>query len=108
MVSASLPVPLTLWADNPVRESPFRRFLIQTTRHRDNDEDVERFVEGDDPYDADCTAPWFALYGEWEDKKQEHILDRTTYESLRRVVLNLVPQIELPVSPCSNHRTEWS
>ena len=102
-VSASdgLPVPLSLWARNPTAGSSFGRFLIQTVRSRDDDGNVECYQVGDEPYDDAFTAPWFALYGELEDGKREHIADRASYETILNLARNLVPGIDLPDSPCS-------
>lgn len=78
-----LPVPMDASAPNPVVDSAFPTFRIQTVRRIAGTDSYEPFTVDDDPFDERFDAPEFALYGIAEDGLLEHIADR---HSLRDAV----------------------
>jgi hypothetical protein len=86
-----LPVPVDVWIENPINESPFRQFRIQTVRNHVEDNEVVPYTVDDEPYDPDYGEPYFALYGVEEDGRMEHIADRTTYADAVSLAEKLAP-----------------
>ncbi len=100
VVTKGLPVPVCLEAANPVVGSAFKTFRIQTLRRIVEDDSVEPFVPGDDPYDENFEAPFFSLYGIDDAEKEECIADRPSYDSARDLALKLAPGVKFPPEVC--------
>jgi len=98
-LTADLPVPIDERAANPVSNSLFREFRIQTVRLTGDLESVEPFVTGDDPYDNQFGEPYYGVYGVGKDGLMEHIADRNTYAEAVDLVRKLAPDIEFPRLP---------
>lgn len=94
-----LRVPIDLHAANQYPDSEFRQFRIQTVRDHREDGDVHPFCIGDEPFDDEFTAPYFALYGVDDDGILEHIADRRTYAQITKLVRKILPDIHFPDSP---------
>jgi hypothetical protein len=97
----SLPVPVDVVGANPIVESAFQRFRIQTVRTSLEDDDIAPFVVDDDPFDTSFSRPYFGIYGVDEEGLLEHIADRPTYDEALSLVRKLAPGIDLPDSPTS-------
>lgn len=95
-LSPGLPVPVNVSAANPVPDSPFVYFRIQTVRDRYEDSSVEPFTLADDPFDEECGPPYLALYGVESDGSLEHIADRQSYADAAQLARRLAPGIVLP------------
>lgn len=95
----SLCLPVDFRTANPVSDSAFKEFRIQTVRNDLADADVVPFTEEDDPFDEELGAPYFRLYGVGDDGLLEHIADRSTYVEARSLARKLAPGIELPEEP---------
>jgi hypothetical protein len=94
-----LRVPVDLQATNPVLESEFRAFRIQTVRNEVQDGDVSPFTVDDDPFDENFGTPYFSLYGINRHGLLEHISDRQSYGELLSLAQKLAPGIDLPSKP---------
>jgi hypothetical protein len=92
-----LPVPCDLVADNPMPNSPFRKFRIQTVRN-ENEEDggIVPYTMDDEPIDENYGEPYFGIYGVYEDGILEHIADRKTYSKALSLIKKLAPGIDFP------------
>jgi hypothetical protein len=90
-----LPIPCNVVADNPIPNSPFRKFRIQTVRD-ENEEDGGNvpYTIGDEPFDENFGEPYFGLYGVYEDGILEHIADRQNYTEALALAEKLAPGIE--------------
>ncbi len=97
--SAGLPVPVDVTAANPIPNSPFPAFRIQTVRQVAEDDFCEAFTLSDDPFDDNFDPPHFALYGVGSDGLLEHIADRDTYAKTVTLARNLIPGITFPDTP---------
>jgi len=93
-----LPVPCDVIADNPMANSPFRKFRIQTVRNENEDGDVVPYTMDSEPFDENFGEPYFGLYGVFEDGILEHIADRKTYSEAVSLAKKLVPEINFPES----------
>jgi hypothetical protein len=94
-----LPVPLDLTSPNPVAQAGFRDFRIQTVRNSIEDEYAVPFVADDEPFDEEFGKHYFSLYGVGEDRKLEHIPDRTTYAEVLSLAQKIAPGIAFPSKP---------
>jgi hypothetical protein len=101
MANTNLPVPFVLIATNPVQESPFCKFQIQTVREHLEDGDVTPFTNDDDPFDTDYGPPLFLLNGINKEGQIERISDRNTYAEAVSLAQKLVPGITFPEEPVS-------
>jgi hypothetical protein len=88
---AGLPVPVDVWIKNPINESPFRQFRIQTVRNHVEDNEVVPYTADDEPFDPDYGEPYFGLYGVEAGGRMEHIADRTTYADAVNLAEKLAP-----------------
>jgi hypothetical protein len=95
----SLCLPVDVRATNPVFDSAFKEFRIQTVRDELADNTVVPFTEDGDPFDEELGAPYFGLYGVGDDGLLEHIADRTTYAEARSLARKLAPGIGFPEVP---------
>jgi hypothetical protein len=96
---AKLPIPVDVLAPNPIANSGFRLFRIQTVRHSVEDGDVHPYTIDDEPFDSDFGSPYFGLYGVGEDGLLEHIADRRSYAEMLRLVSKLAPEVIFPDQP---------
>lgn len=92
----NLPVPVDQLAPNPVENSAFRQFKIETVRCSD-DGDVVPFTISDDPFDQQFGKPLFALYGILADGLAEHIADRANYKEILSLAQKLAPGIQFQI-----------
>jgi hypothetical protein len=95
----SLPIPVDVRGLNPIIESGFQEFRIQTLRHVLAGDEVVPFTQNDEPFDDDSGPPYFGLYGIDRDGTLEHIADRGTYLEARVLAQKLVPGLSLPEVP---------
>jgi hypothetical protein len=86
-----LPVPVDVWIENPIKESPFRQFRIQTVRNHLEDHWVEPYTADDEQFDPEYSEPYFGLYGVEEEGRLEHIADRANYGDAVSLVEKLAP-----------------
>ena len=100
-IRLGLPVPVDVTARNPVANSQFRVFRIQTVRDSIDDEATVPFTPDDEPFDGEFGSLYFALYGVGEDNKLEHIADRQTYADARGLAEKLAPGVEFPDEPAT-------
>lgn len=96
--TASLRVPIDISAGNPIVESEFRTFRIQTVREATGGF-AEPFTSADDPFDTAFGPPNFGLYGVSADGMLEHIADFDTYTRAVDLVRKLAPGIQFPDTP---------
>jgi hypothetical protein len=100
-VNEDLPVPIDVTAYNPVSNSSFREFRIQTVRELLESSEIRPFTVNDEPFDEEFEVPYFALYGVGTDGLLEHIADRRTYLECVSLAQKLAPGIALPSAPTS-------
>jgi hypothetical protein len=93
-----LPVPVDVSAPNPLANSGFREFRIQTVRTELAHDDCVPFTAADDPFDAAFGPPYFALYGLGADRLPEHIADRPTYAEALALAQRLAPGLNFHAS----------
>jgi hypothetical protein len=98
-VEETLPVPVDLTANNPITNSTFKKFRIQTVRDSSEDGDTQPFTADDEPFDENFAPPYFALYGIADDGLLEHIADRRTYSAALTLAQKLAPGVEFPTAP---------
>jgi hypothetical protein len=98
-LSDGLCIPIDLMAANPVPNSPFSAFRIQTIREVAEDHYCEAFTLEDDPFDDNFGPPHFALYGVGADGLLEHIADRRTYSEVLNLAQKLAPGVLFPNIP---------
>jgi hypothetical protein len=96
----TLPVPVDFSAGNPVSESDFRQFRIQTLREY-GDGNIEPFTACDDPFDDKYGPLFFGFYGVCDDGLLEHIADFKTYSDAVGLARKLAPGIQFPDMPFS-------
>lgn len=101
-----LPIPLNLTVPNPIGESEFQEFRIQTVRNSLDDNDVVPFVADDDPFDEEFGERYFALYGADSAGRLEHIADRKLYGELLKLAEKLAPGIGFPCQPIFGQRRQ--
>jgi hypothetical protein len=94
-----LRIPVDVRAPNPIAGSGFLTFRIQTVRNYLESEDVAPFTTGDDPFNEEFGAPYFALYGVAEDGLLEHIADRRIYSDALSLADRLAPGVAFPNKP---------
>lgn len=99
-VTGALPIPVDVSAGNPITQSEFRQFRIQTMRER-NESDIEPFTSIDDPFDKEFGPPFFALCGVGDDGLLEYIADFETYAAAVNLARKLAPGIQFPDVPHS-------
>ena len=99
-VAGALPIPVDVSAGNPITQSEFRQFRIQTMR-RSNESYIEPFTSVDDPFDKEFGPPFFGLYGVCDDGMLEHITDFDTYAAAVGLARKLAPGIQFPDVPHS-------
>lgn len=92
-------VPINVRAPNPIGESKFREFRIQSVRDDLEEGGVVPFTTDDDPFDERFGPPYFGLYGVGDDGLLEHIADRETYSDALNLAQNLAPGVVLPHKP---------
>lgn len=96
-VDGSLPIPVLIEADNPLRGAVFDRLRIQTVRQEVCDGGgILPYVEGDDPFDEGFGKPFFAVYGVRGDGRLEWLTERESYAAARDCLAKLLPGIGLP------------
>jgi len=98
--SGALPIPVDVIAGNPIPESEFRQFRIQTMREYD-DGDIEPFTLADDPFDDKFGPPFFGFYGVCDDGLLEHIANFDSYVAAVGLARKLAPGIQFPDMPIS-------
>ena len=98
-LSDGLPVPVDVTAANPIPNSPFWAFRIQTVRELAEDDFCEAFTLADDPFDDNFDPPHFALYGVGSDGLLEHIADRQTYAEALSLAQKITPGVQFPSAP---------
>ncbi len=98
--TGSLPIPIDVSAANPIPDSDFRKFRIQTMREC-NDSCIMPFTSADDPFDERFGQPFFGLYGVFDDGFLDHINDYETYAAAVSMVRKLAPGIKFPDTPIS-------
>ena len=98
--AGALPIPVDLSAGNPISESEFRQFRIQTMREY-GDGNIEPFTSVDDPFDEKFGPPFFGFYGVCNDGLLEHIADFKTYADAVGLARKLAPGIQFPDMPHS-------
>jgi hypothetical protein len=98
-LSEGLRIPIDLHAPNPVTESSFFQFRIQTVRCMIEDDDTVPFTASDDPFDEEFGPPFFSLSGADRDGRLEHIADRRTYSEALSLAQKLAPGVAFPAAP---------
>lgn len=98
--AGALPIPVDLSAGNPISESEFRQFRIQTMREY-GDGNIEPFTSVDDPFDDKFGPPFVGFYGVCHDGMLEHIADFKTYADAVGLARKLAPGIQFPDMPHS-------
>jgi hypothetical protein len=94
-----LPLPIEVTARNSIGGSGFRDFKIQTMRGSIDGENTVPYRCGDEPYDDNFGAPYFALFCIGHDGLAEHIADRATYAETIELLRKLVPNVDFPQKP---------
>ena len=95
--SEGLRIPVDVTVANPISNSLFRKFRIQTVREDSENDSFEPFTLNDDPFDARFSYPQFALYGITADGLLEHIADRKTYADALSLAGKIAPGVQFPV-----------
>ncbi len=98
-VTNGLPVPIVVTAPNPLQNSAFVAFRIQTVRRLAGDDIREPFTWDDDPFDDHFSPPHVALYGVGSDDLLEHIADRRTYADAVSLAQKIAPGAQFPKVP---------
>lgn len=96
----SLPIPVDVSAINPIAESEFRRFRIQTVREC-SEGVIEPFISFDDPFDERFSPLLFGFYGVCDDGLLEHIADFDSYAAAVSLARKLAPGIQFSDTPYS-------
>ncbi len=94
-IDNNLPVPVDVKCSNPVLDSPFKQFRIQTERDEVGGNGSAIFTSADDPFDEDFGWPYFGLYGITQDEKAELITHRKTYGETVNLLRKLAPGISI-------------
>lgn len=102
-LSEGLRVPVDVHVTNPIPSSSFQQFRIQTVRDHLEDGDAHPFCVGDEPFDGEFGAPYFALFGVDIHGILEHIADRRTYAEVTALVRKLIPDVHFPEFPTATH-----
>ena len=98
--TGTLAVPVDVSAGNPISDSEFRQFRIQTMRD-DGHGNIDPFTSVDDPFDGQSGPPFFGLYGVYKDGLLEGIADFNSYAAAVGLVRKLAPGIQFPDIPHS-------
>jgi hypothetical protein len=98
--AGTLPIPVDVSAGNPISESEFRQFRIQTMREY-GDGNIEPFTSADDPFDDKFGRPFFGFYGVCDDGLLEHIADFESYAEAVSLARKLAPGIQFSDMPHS-------
>ncbi len=98
-LSDGLCISIDLTAANPIHNSPFPTFRIQTVRELAEDNFCEAYTLEDDPLDENFGPPHFALYGVGTDGLLEHIADRRTYAETLNLAQKIAPGVLFPRTP---------
>jgi hypothetical protein len=96
----NLPIPIDVAAENPIADSPFKKFRIQTVRNAVEDNFTAPYTYSEEPFDPEYGPPYFSLYGIGEDGLLEHIADRPTYTDAVNLAQKLAPGIQFSEDPC--------
>jgi hypothetical protein len=99
IADGKIPIPVDLIALNPINDTEFRQFRIQTVRNSIEDDDPTPYSFDDEPFDGEFGFPYFSLYGVFKDGKLEHIADRKTYSDALNLAQKLSPGISFPPVP---------
>jgi hypothetical protein len=106
-VVRGLRVPVRVDAANPIADSGFMAFRIQTVRRCNETEDTVPFTPADDPFDENFGDPIFGFYGVGPSRELEHIADRRTYEEAVELARKIAPEIRFPAVPISRVGTAY-
>jgi hypothetical protein len=101
-----LPLPVDLTGPNPIADSPFKKFRIQTVRNHVEDEDASPYTPDDEPFDENYWEPYFSIYGIGDDGLLEHITDRKTLVDALDLARKLAPGIEFTKTGRPSERRE--
>ncbi len=96
-----LALPFLLEVENPVADSAFHHFRIQTVRNEIEGDEVVPFEAGDEAEDENFGVPYFVIYGVGRDGALEPIAERRTYQEAAGLLRGLFPKMELPRRPCA-------
>jgi hypothetical protein len=91
-----LPLPVDLIAPNPLANSSFKKFRIQSVRNHIDGDDVSPYTWDDEPFDENFDIPYFALYGVSDDGLLEHIADRKSCAEAVSLAHKIAPGIDFP------------
>ncbi len=91
IVDGKLPIPVDVIATNPVTESAFREFRIQTVRDSIEGGDTIPYLADDEPFDEKFGQPYFGLYGVADGGTLEHIADRKSYSEALSLAQKIAP-----------------
>lgn len=104
---SDLPVPVDLRAKNPVSDSSFASFRVQSVRASADGKEVTSFTCSDDPFSDAFGSVFFGFYGIGNDGLSEHIADRNSLEDALELAEKLAPGIEfISISRCLNPQTD--
>jgi hypothetical protein len=103
MLDEKLPIPIDVRASNPISDSIFREFRIQTVRTCGEDNAIAPFTVCDEPFDEEFGPPYFAIYGIEADGSLEHVADRSRYSDALDLLQKLAPGIQFPTSPTAKY-----
>lgn len=92
-------LPLDVKAINPIPDSCFTHWRIQTIRCLSGDDSFEPMVYGDDPSDPEYEPSILALYGVNAEGLVEHIKDFDHYADAVALAGKLAPGVEFPEEP---------
>lgn len=92
-------LPLDVKAINPIPDSPFTHWRIQTIRCLSGDDNFEPMLYGDDPFDSEYEPSILALYGVNAEGLVEHIKDFERYADAVAFAGKLAPGVEFPEEP---------
>ena len=73
-------------------DAGFEAFRIQTVRTMFPEESIAPFTGSDDPYDPECSEPYFGIYGV-ANGELEHTCDRESLAEAIALVEKLAPGI---------------
>ena len=97
--SPRYPVPLNLYARNPIPKSGFEAFQIRTNLKKLDTDAVIPFEFMNEYFDNQSSSIFFALYGICSDGPVEHIADRDVYSDALNLVRAIAPGIDFPEIP---------
>jgi len=88
-------VSVQITIQNPIKESFYEAFQIQTVRVQLNRNNVEWMSPDADPYDVAYGDPFVGLYGVF-DREAEHIADRCDFDAAFGMLKKLAPGVTIP------------